>query len=326
MKKYVFAVAGLLIVIMLTACIHNLTSNNPHTDWQGLHLYVAPGSVTPTGLRLSMINDSELNFGHGIEFRIEQYSGGRWRQVPFINDFAWALPLFHISPHTAVDENISWVHMHGELPPGQYRIVRNFIENDFTNPTPMWERDIAEADLYAIFMVEQDWQSKHELWQIEQYELAAVALARFEGLDLHLLEYSPRGLRFTLTNNNPNYRYHINSVFVGWEDTFPGGGFAGAMEYPIFSEWLPDNASWPFDNDKRLAPGESLSLEVDWYDEIGLLAPSVVRESLNPYLFDLTVDVTLDASEEYIAEHFRHIIPEVPTVSYRIRASFDLSP
>jgi len=99
---------GIIGVIALTACASSTAAHTPDdnlnnnignaiyydygfqgaiTHWKGLNMYVAAGSITPTGMCLSMINDnSELNFGHGVPFSIEQYSRGRWRQVPFIND------------------------------------------------------------------------------------------------------------------------------------------------------------------------------------------------------------------------------------------------
>jgi len=293
--------------------------------WQGLHMYVAADSVTPTGLRLSMINSSELYFGHGVMFDIQQYIDGQWEQVPFINDVAWILPLLMVSPNTTADENISWEHMHGELPPGQYRVVRNFSVEDFFDPTPAWERDIESADLYVVFTVQEDWQANHDRWIGGQDDLAAIAYARFKGLDIEILEYSPRGLSFTLTNNNSQYSYIISSIFVGWEDNFPDGGFAGALEYFIFADWNPEGSGWPFGGDVRLAPGEYLAHEVYWYDEIGYLTPSMRRDGPNPYLFEVVADVLLDVSEEYAYENFRHMIPGLPGVGHRIRAEFDLS-
>jgi len=331
MKKILFAAGCLLALLLTAACANYLENPVPEaptlppppdipTHWQGLHMHVAPGSVTPTGLQLSMINEGEINFGHGVMFDIEQYTNGRWTQVPFINDVAWRLPLLSVPPYTTVEENISWEHMHGELPPGQYRIVRNFIVHDFFDPTPMWERDIPEADLYAVFTVPQDWQASHDAWQHQQGDLAAIALARFAGLDLEILEYSPQGLTFTLTNNNPTYSYIIDSIFIGWEDSFPEGGFAGAMEYSIFSRWMDDGM-------KKLLPGEQLSLEVDWYEQIGNLSPGMERRHPpTRHIFDLVVDVTLDVDDDYIYENFRHIIPGVPGVSHRIKAAFDLTP
>jgi len=294
--------------------------SDKRTHWQGLQMYVADGSVTPTGLRLSMVNNNEeLNFGHGVMFSIEKFANGSWEQVPFINDVAWILPLLNVAPMTTVDENISWEHMHGQLLPGTYRIVRNFIENDWYDLTPMWEREIPEAYLYTTFTVVQDWQTAHSQWQSVQENIAAAAYARFDGLDLEILEYSTRGLTFILTNNNPYYSYTINSIFVGWEDSAPDWGSAGALEYSIFNNWESDDV-------KQLQRGEYLLLEVDWYNKIGHLAPSMSREyPFNANIFDLVVDVTLDVDEEYTNANFRHIIPGLPHIGHRIKAEFDIS-
>ena len=356
MKYFVYALVAALLLVMIAACSHEppidqstATALNPvqevsvpynevehighrregiamHDNWQGMHMVVAANSVTPIGLSLSMINDSELNFGYGFEFRIEQYLDGQWEQVPFIDDVAWVQPLFDLAPSSTVDENISWEFMHGELKPGQYRVVRNFIEYDWRDTTPMWERDIPEAYLYAAFVVEENWQTAHDQWQNQQDELASIAFARYEGLVVEILQYSSRGITFTISNNNLNYSYLINSVFVGWDDNIPGVGSAGAVEYPIFPSWFSDEDSWPFGENKRLQPGEYLSLEVDWYDQIGNLSPSMSRLSPNPYVFEIVVDVTLDVDEQYIRENFHHTIPELPNYTHRIRASFDISP
>jgi len=348
MRKFMPATIGLLIAAMLTACAYEISnyqavmdcdykisnyqttttdyngSRDICSNWQGLSMYVARGSVTPIGLRLSMINsNAEISFGHGVMFTIEQYLDGEWAQVPFINDVMWILPLLDVPPLATVDENISWAWMHGELPPGQYRIIRDFSENDWNNPIPMWERSV---HIYALFTVEQDWRAAHSQWQAEQDAAAASAFARFAGLDIEILDYSPRGLSFTLTNNNPTYTYIINSVFVGWQDNIPGEGSAGAIEYSIFLGRHWDNHSWPFGYDKRLQPGEYFFLEVDWYNSRGYLTPSMGRLSPNPYLFDLTVDISLDVDEDYIYENFRHVIPGSPTTHHRIRAHFDISP
>ena len=303
-----------------TPAYNDYNFRSEHTHWQDLYMYVAEGSVTPTGLRLSMINnDEELNFGHGVMFSIEEYINGSWEQVPFINDVAWILPLLNVAPLTTVDESISWERMHGQLSPGKYRIVRNFIENDWDNPIPMWERAVPEAYLYTTFTVVQNWQIVHSQWQHEQENIAAAAYARFDGLNLEILEYSTRGLTFRLTNNNPYYSYIINSIFVGWEDSAPGWGSAGALEYSVFNDWESADT-------KCLQTGEYLLLEVDWYNQIGHLTPSMSREyPFNANIFDLVADVTLDVDEEYISENFRHIIPELPHIGYRIKAAFDIS-
>jgi len=55
------------------------SEDQPYSHWQGLRMYVPDGSVTPTGLRLSMINSSsQQDFGHGVMFSLQQYASGQW--------------------------------------------------------------------------------------------------------------------------------------------------------------------------------------------------------------------------------------------------------
>jgi hypothetical protein len=102
-------------------------------------------------------------------------------------------------------------------------------------------------------------------------------------------------------------------------------GSAGSVEYSIFPNWRNDSNSWPFGEYKSLGQGESFSLEIDWYDQIGYLTPSMDRLNPNPYIFEIVVDVTLNVSEEYAIENFYHVLPNVPSISHRIRAFFDIS-
>ena len=301
-------------------------SDDPFSHWQGLYMYAEAGGVTPTGLRLSVINNSEeLSFGFGLPFRIEQYDSGEWQQVPFTGDVFWHLPLLIIAPNSVRDEDINWEHMHGQLQPGQYRIVRDFIEFGSDGATTTQDRN--EIYLYAPFTIEEDWETAREIWLTAQDALAAAAYSRFDGLDLEISEHSPRGLSFTLTNNNTYYSYIINGIFMGWENRYPEGGFSGAVEYSIFNNsW--SNPSWPFGQDVRLQPGESISLDVDWYYAIGNLSPRAGHHPdwppPYPYRFDLTADVTLDVDEEYKQEHFRRAIPGLPGAGHRITAHFEL--
>jgi len=296
-----------------------------------MRLYVEEGSVTPSGLRLTMINDSGSGMGHGTPYSIQQYVNGEWQQVPFtVNEVIWIMPLFIISPGYSTEENINWEHMHGQLPPGRYRVVRNFMMLDMSDDMPMWKQNTPEKYLYATFTIEEDWQYRHTAWQIQQDCLTAAAFARFQGLDLSITQHSPRGLSFTVTNNNPYYSYVINSIFMGWEDNFPGGGSAGALLYSVFSAFLPcfTSPSWPYDNHVLLQPGDYLSLDVDWYYKIGYLTPreAFCQFSVSPYphVFDLVIDVSLDVDEEYIYMHFRHSVPGLPGMGHRIKASFEI--
>jgi hypothetical protein len=293
----------------------------PPSKWEGLQMHALDGSVTPTGLRLSMVNASETQeFGHGTPFHVEEYSDGEWSQVPLIGDSAWFLPLLIIKPDKISDEDIFWEHMYGQLTPGEYRVARSFI----FNPSDMaseWD----EKYIYAEFTLREDWQERREQWQRILDSIAEFAFGRFAYLDLEITEHSTRGLSFTLTNNNYEYGYIIEGIFVGWSWKDPPGSRFGAsgLEYSVYDNW--DWEKGERKNEKRLQPGEFFSLDVDWYDEIGELHADMSFDSPHPNIFELVVSVSLDVDDEYMKENFRRTFPDLPGASHRIQAEFDIS-
>ena len=326
MKKITAIIISILSVVILLSCAaasgHNADASSSK---YGLHMYVSSGSVTPSGLRLTMVNNSEdITFGYGVMFSIERYANGIWEAVPTIDDVAWIAILLSVTHGKTIDEDISWEFMHGELEEGEYRIVRNFMVGLWNYETPEDERK--EIYLYSVFTIGSDWEDDYSVWQNQQKELSAAAFARYEGLDLEILEYSSVGLTFSLTNNNPNYSYIINSVFVGWSDFIEGQGGASALEYSIFHDSPNEEfPMWPFERQKTMNYGDNIILEVNWYYEIGHLTPSMQRLNPNPYIFDLTVAVTLDVDKEYINNNFNHTIPGLPNQTHIISANFDLA-
>ena len=148
MKRVLFALG--ILLCMLAACGRNDGDNL--CDWQRLQLYVAADSVTPTGLQLTTINDSERYIGHGLQFHIEQYMGGTWKE-PQIYNVSWKLPLLIVPPGSYREEDINWYHMYGPLPPGKYRIVRNIIQGN-DDLTSLWQQYSPEKYLYAVFTIE----------------------------------------------------------------------------------------------------------------------------------------------------------------------------
>ena len=305
------------------------TFDAPLNYWEGLSLYVPAASITPTRMQLLTRNNSYLTFGHGVPYTIQQYVNGVWQQVPFINDVFWVNPLLTVPAKTSTGARADWEHMHGALPPGQYRLVREFQIINWFDPRPVWQQDISRSYLYALFTVEEHWAYAYAAWHAEQDALAAIAFARFEGLELEILYHSQRGLSFSLANNNPRYSYIIDGVCMGWTDNFPEGGHISSMEYMIFLRgggW--PTPSWPFEDDVLLKPGDILTLDVDWYYKIGNLTPRLDCypdfASPTPHIFELVIDVILDVDEQYIRQYFRHFVQGLPTTGYRISKKFEI--
>ena len=157
MKKLLLTV-GILLAVALVACgetedyetqIYPASSYSEY--WYGLQISVAKDSVTPTGLQLVMSNASTYNyFSHGTPFFVERYRNGIWLPVPFeTREPSWSWILIGVPPSTATKEEVDWQHIHGELPTGRYRIVRNFILGN-------WDKmhgNLPHRNLYVEFLI-----------------------------------------------------------------------------------------------------------------------------------------------------------------------------
>jgi len=281
--------------------------------FEDFHMYIPAGSVTPTSVRLSMINEGSQHISHGVMFQIEQYQNGSWNQPPLIiNDVFWILPLLNVPSNTTIDENINWEWKHGPLPPGTYRVVRHF--NAGHNP-----QNHHHGYLYALFQIKDDWKETHDQWQSEQNTHANIAFERFENLNITITNQNNYGLDFTLTNNNPHYAYYIHTIFIGFEDRNPDGAHSAGLVYSIFH-------SWEAETPKHLAQNETLSMTINWYNEIGNIMETHRWQPTNPYQWQLVIDVQLDVDEAYINKHFRQNIPNVPNQNHRIYKDFEITP
>ncbi|MCL2364265.1 MAG: hypothetical protein FWC71_06335 [Defluviitaleaceae bacterium] len=339
MKKLLFVAIIIAVIITITACAYETTAYNYANDersfsemsvddeyiidketnseptganaFEGFRLYIPADSVTPTGVRLSMINNTERNISHGTMFHVERYEDGTWARIPYVNSVAWTLPLLSIQAQATIHSDIGWEFMYGELTPGKYRVVRTFSIGWNADPS-------AGRNFFAIFHISDEWQETHDSWLAEQDALAEIAFGRFAHLDIMITNHNRHGLDFTLTNNNPHYAYYINMIFMGWEEIHPEGRRSAGLEYMIFNHWEANDP-------KHLAVGESLSMTVNWYDEIGCITNIHRWQTINPYLWQLVIDVQLDVDEAYIHEHFRHNVPGAPGQGHRLYAEFEIA-
>ncbi|MCL2187201.1 MAG: hypothetical protein FWC16_02905 [Defluviitaleaceae bacterium] len=266
------------------------------TPPEGFHLYIPADSITPTGLYLQMINNSDEYFFRGTTFTIQQCINGLWKQVPFLGMVGWNRPLIHIPPRTTQSQQVNWTHMHGILPVGTYRFVREFSCGNALRLEP-WQ------EYYIVFTIGDEWANFEEEWQQILIERANIIEARFAGLDVEIHSYNTFNMHFTLTNNNATYAYFIDSIFVTWFRETQNGTDS-------------DTVYRAFPNGEWLGMGESFTAVLDWSDT-RIQRPEAERT------FRLEINVTVDA--DYTDESLRFQMPgPYHGMWHRITAEFDV--
>jgi len=86
--------------------------------------------ASPTGISFTLENRSDMDFGYGHPYDLVRYEDGRWLAVPFVNDAAFTMPLLTLRPGRSDLYAIDWGWIFGELPPGRYMFIRDFMRLD----------------------------------------------------------------------------------------------------------------------------------------------------------------------------------------------------
>ena len=97
-----------------------------------IRMGIVEGSVTPLGVKVAYINESQRRYEYGEEFSLQKLVDGQWYTMSWINDNVGFLAVAYLLEPGRVEKEYSWRLMHGEIEPGQYRIVTSANpENDY---------------------------------------------------------------------------------------------------------------------------------------------------------------------------------------------------
>ena len=88
--------------------------------------------ITPTGMTL-LINQKDGAFlGElmmGSEYCLEIFNDGIWQSVPtIIEDYGWTSEAYTVNLNNETQLKINWEWLYGELPEGNYRIIKSIMD------------------------------------------------------------------------------------------------------------------------------------------------------------------------------------------------------
>ncbi len=117
-----------LIFALLSAmlfCIVGCNDNNAVPN--EIELSLKKDTLTPTSITLVITNNSTTyDFVYGADYGIETYANDQWEELPTLKEHVVYTIAYTIHPNSSKDFEIDWHYIYGELPNGNYRIVKNF--------------------------------------------------------------------------------------------------------------------------------------------------------------------------------------------------------
>ncbi|MGE4353583.1 MAG: immunoglobulin-like domain-containing protein [Oscillospiraceae bacterium] len=88
-----------------------------------------------TGLTLHIENSSQQAYSYGEVYALQQKTDGRWEDYPTLdgNSLIFIMIAYSLLPGENCDWSVDWQSAYGELPSGEYRILKNLTGEDEEN-------------------------------------------------------------------------------------------------------------------------------------------------------------------------------------------------
>lgn len=146
LKKLSLVMAFLIILVSLSGCASNSIPNE-------IELSLKENTLTSTGLTIIIKNNSDdYDFVYGESYGIETYTNDQWEELPTLKEHTVFTIAYVVHPNSSKEFEIDWEWIYGDLPEGNYRLVKNFEKetayaDDHTDV-------ITSQNLYYYFTIE----------------------------------------------------------------------------------------------------------------------------------------------------------------------------
>lgn len=121
----------------------------PETLPEGISLSVLPGSVTPSGASFRLYHNTDAELQFGAAYTLQKLQNGEWSDLPYvIENGAFTMEAYSLPKGEPQTLAVSWGWLYGELPPGEYRLVKTVTDfrgtGDYDNYTLAAEFTVGE--------------------------------------------------------------------------------------------------------------------------------------------------------------------------------------
>jgi len=97
---------------------------------EGVTMTVKEGTVSSTGLTLTLENNSEKQCIYGEYFVLEKKLDGKWYEVPVAieGNYGFDAIGYELNPGDRREWTVNWEWLYGSLEAGEYRIVKDILD------------------------------------------------------------------------------------------------------------------------------------------------------------------------------------------------------
>ena len=128
MKKIFIVLISLVLLLGVTGCGNkNNFDIGEKSTVEVVDKYVSfeidDETLTNESVTVVFRNNSEYTVSYGTPYELEIKEDGQWHKINV--EMFFTMPLMYLYPGESKDLEFNWINTHGELAPGEYRIIKN---------------------------------------------------------------------------------------------------------------------------------------------------------------------------------------------------------
>lgn len=112
---------------------------------------VKEGTLTNTSATVVLVNHTDKKFQYGRFYLIESKKNGNWYKIKPISEMNFPWIAYILNPYIMDEVSIIWKKAYGELPSGDYRIIK--ILEEFNEAHPGRTNNYEEIPIAAEFTI-----------------------------------------------------------------------------------------------------------------------------------------------------------------------------
>ncbi len=137
MKKVLYFIFFSILSITLIGCNKDSLKLGPKSNYEINHntisMTIDKESISNTGMKMKMINNSGENYEYGAEFSIEYQKKENWYSIIPKDEMNFNMMAYLLEDKMTKDFDINWEASYGKLPKGKYRIVKSINRENSNN-------------------------------------------------------------------------------------------------------------------------------------------------------------------------------------------------
>lgn len=112
-------------------CSINVNEETELNEVEGVLMTIKKGTLTKTGTTIIITDTNKHKYTYGEEFRIDVKENDSWKELDQAEGVGFNLMGYLVDENNKLEMKQSWDKLYGDLPKGEYRLVKNVCVSEF---------------------------------------------------------------------------------------------------------------------------------------------------------------------------------------------------